>query len=204
MKTRPTFLLALSLLVASLPAAAVTPVSPPDPNTVVVRSSGGSKSITVVEKGNALEIVLPNGDRLVGDPKGDKRKYRRASGGPQLLEVKAGDGGFKLRTTDGKLLWKVKIAEDKIKVSDNEENANPWSLKTKYEDKVKVVDASDKEIAEVRFYPDKTKVKSAAGAELWECASPRRRSAAFGVLALDRIPEEHRAILMAEILARRR
>ena len=204
MKTRPTFLLALSLLVAALPAAAVTPVSPPDPNTVVVRSSGGSKSITVVEKGNALEIVLPNGDRLVGDPKGDKRKYRRASGGPQLLEVKAGDGGFKLRTTDGKLLWKVKIAEDKIKVSDNEENANPWSLKTKYEDKVKVVDASDKEIAEVRFYPDKTKVKSAAGAELWECASPRRRSAAFGVLALDRIPEEHRAILMAEILARRR
>ena len=204
MKTRPSFLLALPLLVATLPVAAVTPVAAPDPNTVVVRSSGGSKSITVVEKGNALEIVLPNGDRLVGDPKGDKRKYRRASGGPQLLEVKAGDGGFKLRTTDGKLLWKVKIAEDKIKVSDNEENANPWSLKTKYEDKVKVVDASDKEIAEVRFYPDKTKVKGAAGAELWECASPRRRSAAFGVLALDRIPEEHRAILMAEILARRR
>ena len=68
----------------------------------------------------------------------------------------------------------------------------------------KVVDASDKEIAEVRFYPDKTKVKSAAGVELWECASPRRRSASFGILALDRIPEEHRAILMAEILARRR
>lgn len=204
MKTRPSFLLALSLLVASLPAVAVTPVSPPDPSTVVVRSAGGSKSITVVEKGNALEIVLPNGDRLVGDPKGDKRKYRRASGGPQFLEVKAGDGGFKLRTTDGKLLWKVKIAEDKIKVSDNEENANPWSLKTKYEDKVKVVDAAEKDVAEVRFYPDKTKVRSAAGAELWECASPRRRSAAFGVLALDRIPEEHRAILMAEILARRR
>ena len=204
MKTRPTFLLALSLLVASLPAAAVTPASPPDPNTVVVRSSGGSKSITVVEKGNALEIVLPNGDRLVGDPKGDKRKYRRASGGQQVFEVKAGDGGFKLRTPDGKLLWKVKIAEDKIKVSDNEENANPWSLKTKYDDKVKVVDASEKEIAEVRFYPDKTKVKGASGAELWECASPRRRSAAFGVLALDRIPEEHRAVLMAEILARRR
>ncbi len=204
MKTRPSCLLAFSLLVASFPVAAVTPVSPPDPNTVVVRTSGGSKSITVVEKGNVLEIVLPNGDRLVGDPKGDKRKYRRASGGPQVLEVKAGDGGFKLRTTDGKLLWKVKIAEDKIKVSDNEENANPWSLKTKYDDKVKVVDASEKEIAEVRFYPDKTKVKGASGAELWECASPRRRSAAFGVLALDRIPEEHRAVLMAEILARRR
>jgi hypothetical protein len=200
-------LLALALLAttAAAPARAVAaPPAAPDPNTVVVRSAGGSKSFTVVEKGNALEVVLPNGDRLVGDPSGEKRKYRRASGGAQLFEVKAGDGGFKLRTADGKLLWKVKIAEDKIKVSDNEENQNPWSLKTKYEDKVKVVDASEKEVAEVRFYPDKTKVKSAAGVELWECSSPRRRSAAFGVLALDRIPEEHRAILMAEILARRR
>jgi hypothetical protein len=204
MKMRPSRLLALSLLAASVPAAAVTPVSPPDPNTVVVRSTGGSKTFTVVEKAGALEIVLPSGERLIGEPKGEKRKYRRASGGPQLCEVKAGDDGFKLRTTDGKLLWKVKLAEDKIKISDNEENANPWSLKTKYEDKAKVVDASEKEIAEVRFYPDKTKVKSAAGAELWECSSPRRRTAAFGVLALDRIPEEHRAILMAEILARRR
>jgi len=176
----------------------------PDPNTVVVRSAGGSKSFTVVEKGNALEVVLPNGDRLVGEPSGEKRKYRRASGGAQLCEVKPGENGFKLRTSDGKLLWKVKLDADKIKISDNEENANPWSLKTKYEDKVKIVDASDKEIAEVRFYPDKTKVKSATGDELWECASPRRRSASFGVLALERIPEEHRAILMAEILSRRR
>ena len=197
--------LSLALLAAaSLPAAAAPPSAAPDPNTVVVRSAGGSKSFTVVEKGNAIEVVLPNGDRLVGEPKGDKRKYRRASGGPQLLEVKAGDGGFKLRTTDGKLLWKVKIAEDKIKVSDNEENANPWSLKTKYPDKVKVVDAAEKELAEVRFQPEKTKVKGADGTELWESSSSRRRTAAFGVLVLEKIPEEHRAILMAEILARRR
>jgi len=205
-RPRPT-LLAFALLATAVAAPGPAPAAPPaapDPNTVVVRSAGGSKSFTVVEKGNALEVVLPNGDRLVGDPSGEKRKYRRASGGAQLFEVKAGDGGFKLRTADGKLLWKVKIAEDKIKVSDNEENQNPWSLKTKYEDKVKVVDASEKDVAEVRFYPDKTKVKSAAGVELFECSSPRRRSAAFGVLALDRIPEEHRAILMAEILARRR
>ncbi len=203
MKMRPSRLLALSLLAASVPAAAA-PVSPPDPNTVVVRSAGGSKTFTVVEKGNAIEVVLPNGDRLVGEPSGEKRKYRRASGGPPLCEVKPGENGFKLRTSDGKLLWKVKLDDDKIKISDNEENKNPWSLKTKYEDKVKVVDASEKELAEVRFQPEKTKVKGVDGTELWECASPRRRSAAFGVLALDRIPEEHRAILMAEILARRR
>jgi len=47
-------------------------------------------------------------------------------------------------------------------------------------------------------------VKGADGAELWECRSPRRRTASFGVLVLEKVPEEHRAILMAEILARRR
>lgn len=190
---------------SSAPRAAPAPAAPAaDPNIVVVRSAGGSKSFTVVEKGNVIEILLPSGERLVGEPAGEKRKYRRASGGAPLCEVKPGENGFKLRTSDGKLLWKVKIDTDKIKVSDNEENQNPWSLKTKYDDKAKVVDASDKEIAEVRFYPDKTKVKGAAGAELFECSSPRRRTASFGVLALERIPEEHRAILMAEILARRR
>lgn len=193
----------LLLAAAASPAAAVTPATE-DANTVVVRSAGGSKSFTVLEKGNALEVVLPSGVRLVGEPAGAKRRYRRGPGGPPVCEVKAGDDGFKLRTTDGKLLWKVKLAEDKIKVSDNEENANPYSIKTKYPDKAKVVDASDRELAEVRYGPDKTKVKSAAGEELWECRSPRRRTASFGVLVLERVPEEHRAILMAEILARRR
>ncbi len=207
MQSRRPALLALALLAAVASpgaAAAAPPAAPtPAPAPVVVRSAGGSKSFTVTEKGGAVEILLPGGALLVGEPSGAKRKYRRGPGGPLVCEVKPGDAGFKVRTSDGMLLWKVKIADDKIKVSDNEENRNPWSLKTKYADKVKVVDASEKEIAEVRFYPDKTKVKSAAGVELWETRSGRR-SAGFGVLVLDGIPEEHRAILMAEILARRR
>lgn len=203
MKSPLARLLPLALLAVSFSAGAVTPATG-TVSTVVVRSAGGSKSFTVVEKGNAIEIDLPGGVRLIGEPAGDKRKYRRGAGGPAICEVKPGDAGFKLRTTDGKLLWKVKLAEDKIKVSDNEENANPYSIKTKYPDKAKVVDAAEKELAEVRFGPDKTKVKGADGAELWVTESPRRRSASFGVLVLERIPEEHRAILMAEILARRR
>lgn len=201
MKSPLARVLPLVLLAVPLAAGAVTPA---DVNTVVIRSAGGSRSFTIVEKGNAIEIVLPGGVRLLGEPAGEKRKYRRGAGGPPVCEVKPGDAGFKLRTTDGKLLWKVKLADDKIKVSDNEENANPYAIKTKYPDKAKVVDAAEKELAEVRFGPDKTKVKGADGAELWVTESPRRRSASFGVLALERIPEEHRAILMAEILARRR
>jgi len=121
-------LLPFALLAVPLAAGAVTPA---DVHTVVVRSAGGSKSFTIVENGNAIEIVLPGGVRLLGEPAGEKRKYRRGAGGPPVCEVKPGDAGFKLRTTDGKLLWKVKLADDKIKVSDNEENANPYSIKLK-------------------------------------------------------------------------
>ncbi len=203
MKSPLARLLPLVLLAVPLVAGAVTPATE-GVNSVVVRSAGGSRSFTIVEKGNAIEIVLPGGVRLLGEPAGEKRKYRRGPGGPPVCEVKPSDAGFKLRTTDGKLLWKVKLADDKIKVSDNEENANPYSIKTKYPDKAKVVDAAEKELAEVRFGADRTKVKGADGSELWVTDSPRRRSASFGVLVLEKVPEEHRAILMAEILARRR
>lgn len=206
MRSRPSFLAAAAVAAFATTATPLAAAAPgaPDANTVVVRSAGGSKTVTVVEKGSSIEITLPNGQTLVGEASGEKRKYRPAAGGPARLEVKPGENGFKLKTTDGKLLWKVKIDDDKIKVSDNEENANPYSLKTKYADRVKVVDAAEKELAEVRFAADKTKVKGADGTELWETSSPRRRSASFGVLAIEKIPEEHRAVLMAEILARRR
>ncbi|MFN7990383.1 MAG: hypothetical protein U0529_23140 [Thermoanaerobaculia bacterium] len=206
MRSHRSFLAAAAVAAFATTATPLAAAAPgaPDANTVVVRSAGGSKTVTVVEKGSSIEITLPNGQTLVGEASGEKRKYRPGSGGPARLEVKPGENGFKLKTTDGKLLWKVKIDDDKIKVSDNEENANPYSLKTKYADKVKVVDAAEKELAEVRFAAEKTKVKAADGTELWETSSPRRRSASFGVLAIEKIPEEHRAVLMAEILARRR
>lgn len=199
-------LLALALLATaalSADAAGAAPPASAAPAPLVVRSAGGSKSFAFAEKGGTVAVALPSGERLVGEPAGEKRTYRRASGGGAVYEVKPGESGFKVRTADGKLLWKVKLADDKIKVSDNQENRNPWSLKTKYDDKVKVVDASEKEVAEVKFYPDRTKVKDASGKELWECGVAKR-TAAFGVLALETIPEEQRAVLAAEILARGR
>ena len=37
----------------------------------------------------------------------------------------------KVRTPDGKLRWKVKLGDAKIKIADNEENKNPFEVKTK-------------------------------------------------------------------------
>ena len=75
-------------------------------------------------------IKLEYGGKVVrSELKGDKRKYFYEAGN-QIAEVKTKDAdGFKVRTADGKLLWKIKIAADKIKISDNEENQNPFEIK---------------------------------------------------------------------------
>lgn len=129
-----------------------------------------------------------------------KRKYEQ-EGGPVVAEVKSGDDGFKVRTPDGKLLWKVKFSEDKIKISDNEENANPFELKMKDGDRVKIT-KNDSEIGEVKFYKDRQKVKVKAGeTEKYE-SNTDLYSGAYGVLLMDAIPEQERNIIIAELLMR--
>lgn len=131
-----------------------------------------------------------------------KRKYE-IEGGMVVAEVKGDAGSFKLRGADGALRWKVKLADDKIKISDNEENANPYELKVR-ESKVDV-EEDGAEIGKVNFYSDrgKMKVKDAGGVERYE-SNTERYSAAYGVLLMERIPETERFVIIAELLARGR
>lgn len=179
-----------------------TPSAHPSKAGVLVATNAqGQPAYTLTLDGSHAEVTTPDGVRYVGEQKGDKRKWRRADGSA-FAEVKAkGDDDFKLRTPDAVLLWKVKLTDDKIKVSDNEENRNPFVLKLGYEDKAKILAQDESEIGAVKFYGDKTKVKSSADAELF-FIDTQRRSAAWGVLAMDDIPEAHRAIIAAEIMAR--
>jgi len=60
--------------------------------------------------------------------KSDKKKYYD-SNQTVVYEVKYKDDSFKLRTASSDLLWKVKLYEKKVKISDNEENLNPYEIK---------------------------------------------------------------------------
>lgn len=60
--------------------------------------------------------------------KADKKKYYDANDNV-VYEIKYKPDGFKLRTATSKLLWKIKLYDDKIKISDNEENLNPYEIK---------------------------------------------------------------------------
>ncbi len=144
---------------------------------------------------------------LRGEPRDSgKRKYQ-IDRGAVLFEIKPDDDsdGFKLRTADGSLQWKVKITPEKIKISDNEQNENPFELKVREGDRVKVVGPGDRELGNVRFdrAASKTEIESAGGRIMFvvEGAQP---SGAYGVLLLDSIPEVQRYILVAEILSRGR
>ncbi|MGQ0800136.1 MAG: hypothetical protein ACT4NL_08510 [Pseudomarimonas sp.] len=183
--------------------ASSTPMSATAGNqagTLIVTDTSGTAVWTLRVDGSHVEISGPDGARIVGERRGDKRRYRRESDGAALAEVKFSDSGFKLRSPDSQLLWKVKLSDDKIKVSDNEENQNPWVLKTGYDDKAKVLDPSESEIGAVRFQAERIKVKDAAGDERF-LIDTTRRSAGFGVLLMTAIPEQQRGILMAELLA---
>ncbi len=157
---------------------------------------------TVVEVKIDSDPKIEYGGKVVrGAAKGDKRKYTLEGGG-QIAEVKIKDeGGFKVRTNDGKLLWKIKIDADKIKISDNEENQNAFELK-KRDDGAKIERAETK-LGEVKFYKDraKIKVKDASDQELFDINSDKY-AVAYGVLALSEIPEDLRFIIFAELLAR--
>jgi hypothetical protein len=192
---------------AAAPAAATATTAqaaaPAAGGTITLVSADGAKTITVVSDGSRVEVSLSGGSRFIGERDGDKRRYRNAATGAAFCEVKISDTGFKVRTTDSKLLWKVKVDSDKIKVSDNEENRNPWVLKTKYDDKAKVLDPAEKELGEVKYYRDtgKAKVKDAAGSEL-HVSESGRMSPAFGVSLMSGVPEDYRLIVMAELLSR--
>jgi hypothetical protein len=178
--------------------------------TTIVRGADGSEHLTFTQADGVIEVSFNEGGTkrmLRGEPRDTgKRKYQ-VDRGAVLFEIKPDDDsdGFKLRTADGSLRWKVKITPEKIKISDNEQNANPFELKVREGDRVKVVGPGDRELGNVRFdrAASKTEIETAGGKTMFvvEGSQP---SGAYGVLLLDSIPEVQRYILVAEILSRGR
>lgn len=130
-----------------------------------------------------------------------KRKYEM-EGGMVLAEVKSDDDAIKLRTVDGKLLWKIRLGDGSVKISNNEQNENVYRIKLDG-DRVKVEDGAETELGKATYQADRgrVKVKDAADTELFQIDATKV-SLAHGVLLLTAIPQTERAIIMAELLAR--
>ena len=188
------------------PTSANTVAPPPSTHKPVeIRRADGSPFLTITDRDGTVEIAFTeNGQARVlsGESRDSgKRKYHIGSGAV-LFEIKPGDGdGFKLRTPDGSLRWKVKVAAEKIKISDNNENDQPFELKLKEGGRVKVVAPRDRELGNVRVSGTKLEIENAGGTKLYtvDGASPE---GAYGVLLLEEIDPVQRYILLAELLSR--
>jgi hypothetical protein len=179
------------------------------PLAVTVKRADGAELLTVKETDGIVDITLTGAagrQTLRGEPRDSgKRKYHLGDAAVSF-EVKPNEeGGFKLRTADGKLRWKVKITSEKIKISDNEQNDHPFELKVREGGRTKVFAPGDRELGNVRFdrAAGKSDVEDAAGKVLYT-AEGSAPSGAYGVLLFDGIPEVERAILLAEIFSRGR
>lgn len=172
--------------------------------SAVIAAAKGTEKITITVNAGHVEITTAD-VKLIADSIGDKRYYHRGAGGPALVEVKSESVGFKLRAPDSKLLWKIKIGDDKIKVSDNEQNANAWAIKTDHADKAKIVDPDEHAIGEVKFSKEtgKIKIKDGSDAEQF-VVEAGKFSAAYGVLLMSGIPRESALVIVAELMARGR
>jgi hypothetical protein len=187
---------------AAQPKTTNTVASAPAPSAgaVTIRVHGGADVLLLQPAADgSISLDFTEGGKkthLVGkmsDPA--KRKYR--SGETVVFETKWDEDGFKLRTPTGSLLSKVKIKDDKIKVSDNEENANPFELKSREGDRIKVMGPGEKELGNVRA----TVVEDTAEKKLFDITG-RAGSAGYGVLLLDKIPAAQRYIILSELFAK--
>lgn len=190
--------LTAAALGAAVPGARTVNIKPVDGKAPAVQISVDGGRIRVTAGGEVL---------LSGDTKdGQKRRYSR-KGGAFVAEVKMGEAdGFKVRTQAGKLLWKIKTAEAKIKVSDNEENKGGYEMARK--GGAVRVSKDERLLGTFEFGPaveaggrSVTQVKDPNGKVLF-LLEPAGGSLAGGVMLMSAVPVDLQYIIMAELLTR--
>jgi len=199
MSMRTTISLAMLALVSFADSAMAAKPATPD---AVIAVAKGEERINVAF--DDKHVYVDVGDKqLMGESSAGKRFWRRGTGGEAVAEVKNGDEGFKIRTPADKLILKVKVSADKIKIADNEEMQNAWSIKFKANENAKVFDAKEKQVGAVKFAADtgKIKIKDAADKDVYVVESGKR-SNSYGALLLKDVPEEYRRILLGELFVR--
>ena len=134
--------------------------------------------------------------------KADKKKYFDKNN-TVVYEIKYKSDGFKLRTASSKLLWKIKLYDNKIKLSDNEENENPYEIKIVNSHEAKLV-RGDNTIARTTYnlntqiqtvkYGDQSK-SSLSAKVLYSYTNAL-------VKAIEEIPSDQQQIIINELQAK--
>ncbi|GER59472.1 hypothetical protein [Patiriisocius marinus] len=130
--------------------------------------------------------------------KSDKKKYKDTSGNV-VYEVKYKSDGFKLRTANSDLLWKVKLYPEKIKISDNEENEHPYEIKLIGILASKLV-KDDKELARLKMESGNAIITYKNGDE--ETSFKAYYSSTLLINEIDEIAADQKDIIIRELKAK--
>lgn len=176
----------------AISAPQVARETPAETNSLHILTRNGEELGSIRAEGTTQYLSL-NGTSLTGVLKGVKRKYQRNN--QVVAEVKSSDAeAFKLRNPDGSLRWKIKLYEDRVKISDNEENLNPYQIRTS-EGKFKLKDAEGQEIG--RIVQEGEQVLITSEQHQFMLKAPYRMS--YGVLLIPEMPQQDQLILLAEL-----
>lgn len=168
-----------------------------------------SIGMSVGQSGKDIGIVYyGGGDRhdLTGTAtttSGD-RDYQ-LDGGSVMLKADDRDYGFKIVTADAnrKVLWKVRLYPDKIKISDNDDDVAPRRIRTESPERATLAGPNEEPLGEIVFDGKETVVKNSEGKERYRKATGKLEPA-YAVFLFDRMPMTEKYIMLAELIARNR
>ncbi|SFJ39925.1 hypothetical protein [Olleya namhaensis] len=106
--------------------------------SVLISCNSSTKNTTITETSVSTGIQDNTNKYSSKMTKADKKKYYN-NNNTVVYEIKYKSDGFKLRTAASDLIWKVKLYDNKVKISDNEENLNPYEIKMTDTYKAKLV-----------------------------------------------------------------
>lgn len=184
--------------------AALPPATPP----VAVSSDASAKADgSYLESWNlgADRVVLVKYDindekhTLTGKKRTDEeRDYFLDDASTSLMTAKQQEDAFKILSAAGNLRWKVKLDGNKVKISDNDQNANAFVLYTTGQ--TTAVTAPDGHlIGTVKYESGKNIVRDGFDKVVERMPSKMFRPA-YGVLAIDGIVPPERYAMMVELI----
>lgn len=182
------------ILALCLPLAAVA-------GETIVQDAEGAQLVRFEIAKDSVKITYArDGQQQVLTRQG--RDYALANG-EKLARVKDKGQSFKVYAGD-ELIWKVKLYDDKVKISDNEENKDPHQVKQRDGGTHKVEGPTGDEVGRVRLRDDGVHVYNAMGDLQARVPGTKTASAALGVLLMPGIAGPETYILMAELMRRGR
>ena len=131
------------------------------------------------------------------------RDYQLDGGSPRY---RASDRsyGFKIETGDrSRVLWKIRLYPDKIKISDNDNDEAPRRIRAESPTKATLAGPSEEPLGTITYDGGNTVVTNSEGKVRYTKATGKLEPS-YAVFLFDRMPMTEKYIVLAELMARNR